>query len=149
MILFILIFSESEAMQDNPLTIEKNKLNQRENVGELFKIKHILGKILLLFCGLITVRMYQSSSEKQNVKLPFVKKQYIEICEEKSLIKFMSGNSSRYRYRFIKECKIDINNCQVDEQIFKRIYLMSHKWRSLNQIVIKKPGYMKFHKNYI
>jgi len=59
----------------------------------------------------------------------------------------MSGNSSRYR--FTKECKIHIRNFQVDKRFFTRIYLMSHKWRNLNLIVLKMHEYMKFDINYV
>jgi len=37
----------------------------------------------------------------------------------------------------------------VDKRFFKRIYRLSHKWRGLNQIVIKLEKYMKFYMNYV
>jgi len=72
--------------------------------------------IILLFDE---ARIYQSSSsKKQNLRLPSIKKQLIKMCAEGSLIKFISGNSPRYK--FMKECEIQIKQySQMDKLFFQ------------------------------
>ena len=59
----------------------------------------------------------------------------------------MSGNSSRYR--FMRECKIEMSSDDYNHELFKRIYKMSGKWRSLNRMVINMERYMKYYMNYV